>query len=444
MKRYIFIISFVIAMCACSKYDEVGPIAEVSDYSTKAKFEDNYQLNIQDLHAFINYLSKHEHYKGNTIQSWQAINHNGKTVFYAINFEHGWLVISSDKRGPIVLAKNEEGSFETEYKHDEVQSWFETMADQIVQRIEDPDSYYTNLSKVNIRNENLCLDFWRAINADQSFLKQVVSKESNKLELLSLSQVRDIPVTYESVDHIIDVYWSQREPFNLYCPLIAADSTRRCPAGCAPVAVAQTAYYLHSKINHPSSSPTWGNCSGWYGNYTQSFANFSSDTWSDMSESSDPSGYAALLIGYLGKEMQVNYTDTLTTTTFAKMHSIFGSHFGINYQTGNYDMDVVYSNLRSRLPVICAAYKLTSQGYVRHAFIIDGYESCIFMSRFEYADSTGNTKLVVTLSEPEMTDVRINWGLGTIGRNTYYAVTGTWMGFDNNKEIVYNFMSENK
>jgi hypothetical protein len=47
-------------------------------------------------------------------------------------------------------------------------------------------------------------------------------------------------------------------------------------------------------------------------------------------------------------------------------------------------------------------------------------------------------------SDPFVTDFRINWGMGTIGRNSTYAATGSWMGYDNNKKIIYKIKTENK
>lgn len=38
-----------------------------------------------------------------------------------------------------------------------------------------------------------------------------------------------------------------------------------------------------------------------------------------------------------------------------------------------------------------------------------------------YSDGTGNTFEHIVASDPFVTDFRINWGMGTIGRNSTYA-----------------------
>lgn len=448
MKKFLIFLSFpfILYDCSLQQKEMITPNNSASymgNVSTKADIKDNYQVTEQDLDAFVHYLSVHDSYKDNPVRSIEPYSINGKNAFYIINLENGWKIISSDKRGPIVLAQCEEGQYNVELSNEDERAWFETIACQIQYREEYPEEYYQTITPEGVENENKSLDFWLAINATPSFIqkhasnKQLLSREIT----LTPSRVYTVEVLYDSVDHLIPVYWHQNDPFNLYCPLISETSTQRCPAGCGPIAVAQTAYYLHyNNVYHPNNSPSTGSCFGWVGNYTQSFSNFSNTTWGNMSYSNDPYGYAALLIGYIGKETHTAYGAGSSFTLFSYVASIWGSHFGLHYQTGNYQEDIVYSEIQSGLPVICLAQS-TSGG---HFFILDGYNSYITETHYEYTLPSGNVVEQIVLSDPFLKEYRINWGWGSYGRTTTYSVSGSWLGYDSNKHIVYDFMSENK
>ena len=39
---------------------------------------------------------------------------------------------------------------------------------------------------------------------------------------------------------------------------------------------------------------------------------------------------------------------------------------------------------------------------------------------------------------------KTEWGRGAYGRNNFYALTGSWEGYDHERLMVYDFMTENK
>ena len=164
----------------------------------------------------------------------------GITAFYVVNLEKGWQIISSDKRGPIVLAESNDGNFNIDEITDEEKSWFNGIGEQIISRINAPEEYYSALSEEGYANERLSLQFWNDIRGVISDISMVVQDT----------------LQYESVDHLIPVCWHQNSPFNNYCPLVSQNSTYRCPAGCVAIAGAQTLYYLHYYFGHPVSSPS--------------------------------------------------------------------------------------------------------------------------------------------------------------------------------------------
>lgn len=404
-------------------------------------------LSDKDIESYINYLSLHDEYKDNKVESIKTFQHKGVTVFFIINFEQGWIVLSCDKRGPVVLAKSQIGQFDLDKAPDEEQSWFGSIANQIVDRLENPNDYYRRVSKQAIAKEIKCVDFWRAINADPLYLQEYYDAKGTTRSFgdWRLSRACDNVSDYEFVNHLIPVCWHQSSPFNAYCPLKAQDSTTRCPAGCAPVAVGQTLYYLHYYLHCPRKSPTTGSCIGWVGNYSQSFSDFESYTWDNMGYFTDSLGYAALLLGYLGKEMHLHYHPDSSGTDFQHLHSVFASDFGLHYLTDSLNFDTTYHNIKSGRPVICVGTKITASSNIyKHAFIIDGYLAVDFESQFEYTNPSGERLILTNQYEYIPTHFRINWGRGAYGRNNFYALTGSWEGYDHERLMVYDFMTENK
>lgn len=350
------------------------------------------------------------------------------------------MILSADRRGPIVIAHSDVGRFFMDQVCEEEKIWFENTANQIIFRINHPGEYYSVVSKDALKREKSCVSFWNVVNADTTFFS--TSLLGNRQGVLTNSYLKTI--IYESVNHLIPVFWHQGHPFNLYCPLKAQGDTARCPAGCAAVAVGQTLYYLHDTINCPQYSPSIGFCIGWAGNCSQSFPAFSDNTWDYMSDSTDTNGYAALLLGYLGKNMQMHYGPNASGTTLKKMYSVFGSCFGIHCDTLSYQLDVAYQSLRSRMPVICIGNKVTTSDTTAHAFIIDGYESCIIETHYEYTLPSGEINDIVAYSDTLPTHFRINWGQGSFGRNSLYSASGSWMDYDFNRKVICHFMTENK
>ena len=303
MKNIVLLFVALFTTCACINRVQDSIFLDNVDIITKSSETVLYQVTEKDLQSYVHYLSVHDGFKDNKVQSISSYIKDGHTVFYILNLNRGWRIISADKRGPVVLAKSNYGHFDIDSVCEEELSWFESLAGQILFRNEHPDVYYSSRTKKDLINENKSFDFWRAINGDKSLLEErlSLSKNKNRSDSLVLTLVQSNVVGYESVDHLIPVYWDQLSPFNRYCPLISQSDTIRCPAGCGPIAVAQVAYYIHHYMYGINYIPTTGSCIGWYQNYSQSFSNYDSFSWDQMSYSDDPNGYAAVFIGYLGR-----------------------------------------------------------------------------------------------------------------------------------------------
>lgn len=444
VNRCVLLLTILLVFVSCSSFGMQDEMVcyEVSSSTKSGELVNPNLLTYADITAYCHYLSIHESTKSKVILDISPVVRKGVTVYYVINFDKGWRLLSADKRGPIVLAESEEGQFNQDEVNEEEGAWLDAISDQIISRItrESETGPYDN--ETITEKEQKCLDFWSAITCEKSFL---LARSDSKLsqhryDSLYLTNAYDVVIEYESVDHLIPVYWHQDAPFNTYCPLISENSSTRCPAGCVALSASQTLYYLHYHMGSPNNSPSSGSCTGWIGNYTQTFSNFISTTWDNMEYSTDTNGYAALLIGYMGKMLNMNYGPTGSSAFTSDIPFVFGSCFGINSTYSYFNSNTAYNCIASGYPVICRA----SSSGGGHSFIIDGYVTSVTETHYEYTLPSGQIAQEVVLSSPYLTAFRINWGWGLYGRNATYQPDGTWLGFDNSRSMVYNFMTENK
>ena len=437
------ILLFIFCVFACTNYskDELLESIVSPSAATKAVEAETYAVTQFDIDSYINYMSRCHEEDGLIVRSISPIERDGRIVCYVVNYDDGWQIVSADKRGPIVLAECDSGSFSWGDANDEEAAWLECTTTQILDRIVSPDVYYSKLSETGKKKEDNCMLFWQTITScpfSATKASQDSPAKTRSFEVDSLLQFFHLTLTQESIYHLIPTYWHQQDPFNDYCPFISDSSSVRCPAGCVALSASQTLYYLHNKLQLPLLSPTSGLCTGWYGNYTQTFGALSSAVWENMSYSTDPDGYAALLIGYAGKALNMNYGPTGSSAYTSHIPAFFNNYFGIGSTYGTYDEDLVYDSIHNEYPVICRA----SSSAGGHSFIIDGVRVTVPEDHYIYLLPSGETYEFTIVLDPVL-QWRINWGWGTTGRNALYASGGSWLGFDNNRNIVYGFHSNN-
>ena len=331
---------------------------------------DSYFINEEDIDNYISFkkLEKSPVFENNDIEEIIPIKWNDATCLYVLDFEKGYEILSADKRSPIPLVYDREGNFE--FPSDEsplgfhINSltedvWFSLYNNDV---LDEPD-YET---RSNMESSML---FWALVNSDlNAFQNQgVQTKAGNDTIILNpdeghweLVNVSYYDSVYDTVGHFVPTWWTQDAPFNNYCPKDSLTSLTRCPAGGVAVAAAQVLNYLHYKLGVPDRSPSYGSCTGYVYNNTvnQYFGSFSAATWAGMQPSSDPSGYAAMLIGDVGKKIHMNYgTKRSTANTLDLRDSVFHP-YGIQCANhNNYSGSFLKANLENRFPVICTGQR---------------------------------------------------------------------------------------
>ena len=207
---------------------------------------------------------------------------------------------------------------------------------------------------------------------------------------------------------------------------------------------------------------TSGLCNGYESNYTFTFANMSSSAWDNMaltSEdiSSERRHQSAILMGWMGNELQMGYSSSGSAANTEDIQSIY-SNLNISSQYESYDKSVVWRSLKRNMPVIVRAnatkdYVLGIPFYKDgHAWIIDGYYTVESRYQYYYKWTSKTDNHLYEYGEikseyvVENTDyILMNWGYDGDGDRSLYYPGGDWretvndMTYQYKKKMLHNF-----
>lgn len=385
------------------------------------------------------------------------IGDNADTLMYIINFGEGdgWKIISADCRTPAIIAESEAGTFTLASENQSVRLWMDCIAQDL---------------SVIRHSENEALIFSRdQIAANMAFWGRSdvrsLDPEPQDDGIWVVSTTSE-EIIVEEVDHLTPP-WYQHQPYNLYCPLKSNSSTERAPAGCVAVAGAEMLYYLHNHLGVPATMVSEGYCYGNINSFTRSFYSANTSIWTSMSSSYPPtfdSGNAvALMIGHIGALTGMHYNNSYSWTLPANLRTEVFGPMGISCSHGNYNADIVKSNLNNSLPVIVTATDLAIPvDFDIHCFIIDGYRKSYTKYRHLHSfipndpsiipdPETHGDYVTYTYSSTDITAIKINWGWSSQwGDNPlndgWYTLTDGWQvtnggvyNYNHNRKIIYGF-----
>ena len=440
---------------------------------TKALENDSNPYLIQEK-DLLNYIS----FKGNKGDEFTGdykitpISWNGVTCLYAIEYKKGYEILSADKRSPVPLIKDNAGYFEYPTENSPLGFHIYTLAEDVWfslyknDLLDEPDKE----TKDNIESSLL---FWKLINADfntiisrsenntkTTYDPSILDPEKGHWEQTNVSFQMEI---YDTVDHFVPTWWTQNHPYNRYCPYYSKNSTSRCPAGCVAIAGSQVLNYLHHKLGIPDKSPSYGYCSGYVNDSSvvQYFDLFSGYTWEEMRPSSDPKGYAAMLIGDVGQKVKMSYRADSSGAYTEDLKEYVFKPYGIDCDNFSYySGSFLKGNLERGIPVICAGHReeISSTGevtYKGHAFIVDSYirvqEKATFYYEWIFDDPESDpgypiTKTSVAYYTPYIIFYQMNWGYGYSSNynNVWCNMNGTWQygtrtPYTHYRKMVCNF-----
>jgi len=450
-KHYINIIILFLIFVSCSQMQmELQEVDNEHPLLTKGEIVsvDDYMVDEGDISNYIHSILVCENNDLGGSLSSNAYEYDGEVAFYILNFENGWQIISSDKRGPILLASGRESYLSIEEINPATRMWLDILADDIAYRRRFPEEYYSKAPDDIYDKEQYCLNTWSAINSEPEYvISEGISTKGGRdhpllptghYELVSTYYTYDF---YEDTGHLITWPWHQGDPFNRYCPY-KYDYSDRCPAGCLSIAAGQILYYSHYKIGRPVSSPSSGYCVGDEYNYNSNFSDFA-NTWDLMNNTND---YVGLFVGNLGRWLGTIYHSNGSSAFSFDIPDVFSDYFGIDctYQNG-FDADTVFTSLQAGWPVIFSGQRLDGILLSGHSFLIDGYVSYVQTTHYCYEwvpdpIILGNPNSInaevpsfpepyetTSISSPYLYSLRLRWGYADPFEETAtYSTDGIW------------------
>ena len=424
---------------------------------------DAYIVKEGDIDNYISFkkLRRNTGLESNDVKDIVPIVWNDITCLYVIQFEKGFDIISADKRSPVPIATSDTGDYIEFNDPDGIGGHLETMAEQVWFSL---NEYLGSPSPEAAEYINNSLNFWSLINGDVKTEQPTKSPVSGRWILIDVSSEEEV---YDSIPHLTTTTWYQRGTYNDYCPqdMDTAGVVVACPAGCVAIAGAQMLYYLHNKLGVPTTSPASGLCTGYVFDNTaqQSFWNYSSYTWENMNPTRCSYGtdvYAALLVGDVGKKVNMNYSWSGSGAYMEDLVSYVFAPYGISstYYNG-YSSSIIVSSLSDGYPVVCGGRRLVNNtDKVGHCFLIDGYKRFRTKTTYTYEWAPDEPypytprnypvdpiRTEITYSTPHISYYCMNWGqYDTDPNDVWCSLDGIWQ-YDTitpyiyNRKMIYNY-----
>ena len=275
----------------------------------------------------------------------------------------------------------------------------------------------------------------------------------------------------DEIDHLTP-HWSQRYPYNEFCPFASNGHGGHARAGCTAVAGANVLYYLHNKIGLPATMVSQAIYDE--GDNEWLFHSPSSSVWSAMDTLSvyGLNYYnlpESIMIGHVGKMIGTHYGGNYSWAWFSNLKSNLFSPYGISCSQGDYDEAIVASSLLNLMPVIITASNLLIPiDFDIHVFVADAYRRTQIKythrhhwvgpipspdpeAGFIILDGEYDDYYTFTYSSPQVTSIKFNWGWPeqwndyeqfgadySVLNNGWYSLTDGWVIDDGNHTYDYN------
>lgn len=269
----------------------------------------------------------------------------GLELFYVLNYENGFVIVSADDNAPPILGYSTNNRFYGGDLPPQMTSWLQNYARQIYFIIEN-----------NILGEQLTKNQWKKYNCKpQNFIATKSSKEV--LPLLGT------------------IAWHQNADWNSFCPIDGAGPGGHVYAGCVATAIGQIMKYWE----FPSSGT--GSHSYTDDLYGEQSADFESTNynWEAMSNTAATDETAKLLY-HIGVALEMDYGINGSSTNTSDGQYILRAYFKYKSSTTyirkfNYSeaewADVMKNQLDNNRPIL---YRGDNDDGSGHAFVLDGYD----------------------------------------------------------------------
>lgn len=364
MKKILFTLLGCMVLSSCTNEVEqmVTNREEMHDVLSVIE-EENSNVTLTDIQAYMD--------KGSVIASRnggdgdiEVITYQNDTVMYLLKYADGWEMMPSDKRFPLRVAYNDEGTLDYTNMHDAQRAWFESMAEEI-----------HVMKKQGKGIENEYCKVWNALTKKSKKKDKSISRGNNG-EWIYHNTREESTITEKP--HLITTAWHQGvtgplqfvEAYNIFCP-IQSNGLYNKPAGCTAVAGGQVLFYFYKQGWSLAGIPNVATPNSNMSEY--SYTEPTNAVWNYVQL-----GYTnaiAKLLGHIGFLSNMTYYDDKSEATLAQLTDAL-LHYGVDGTLqDSWDITKMRNNLSSNLPVIVSMagvdnkYKRTA-----HSLIVDGYK----------------------------------------------------------------------
>ena len=425
-------------------YEEDGLVPSVETRAETYKgqaLDQEYFVTAEDLENFVKYrrsASKRSDLAVKEVKSYGF--DSSQTLFYILNYDQGWEVVSADKRVQPTLAHGDSGEFTMECDNEAMKFWMNMLADGILHKRQTYGEPITSAA-LSVKEADY-VGFWGLIGDEnqQSFLDNYSTKGTYAYV-----------VETESI-HRTDIYgqrleteWGQNYPWNAFCPYTNYSYNEYAPAGCVAVAGAQAIYYLRNHFPMDNATaPLVAVCTGIIDSYFRTFDNFSTAAWTYMATTKDDRTlqnrlFSARFIAYIGKLVGVDYGEDSSTAYTTDLPERVFEHFGISsILTEEFDIDIIRQNTAMNLPIVIKGEDAMLFGD-GHSRIIDQHSRDVvdnikyyaifsspqteeYISTLDKSDATRRQITTTVISE----SLHMNWGWGGNGNGWFAAIPDDW------------------
>lgn len=448
-------------------------------FSTRAEAFDGVELDSeyfvaeQDLESYLNYKQKHSGKKIN-IKNYSAYGFdNSHTLFYVINYDKGWEVVSADKRTQPTLAYGDDErtfSMGADNTNEAEKLWMDMLASDVLQKRQRGKGARTSdTEEIANDEERAYVNYWNHISntaISRGFIEgPVLPGDSMSGYTYAVGSVIDtVSVQYGP---FLQTHWGQEYPWNLKCP-DCMGSNNKAPAGCVAVAGGQLLYYLQQKYGARFPIPMSCTVIGDTDSHQYTFSNtLTSAIWGAMALTADehdpgwsdgPTQLVATALAWIGDRIEMDYGDYYSLAFSNNLMNNVFSHLGVDWQYHEgYDLTILMDKLcEDKQPIYVEASQQPNA--FGHAWIVDGYQGI----------QTTTTTYYVTVSSPmtqEMIDflydiedgrpgtpvvtlsglVHFNWGQNGVNDGYYGVLPEEWdpeefePSYQYDVDIYYNF-----
>ena len=456
----VFVVAILFGCLNTHNYSHFGNDNHVTKGYSKSVFHKEFYITHSDLQNYVKFRQLEGKSKGVEVvlTSISSIRFDTLPCLYVIQYREGFEIISADKRSPVPIAMNSQGTYTDCEDKDGLGGHLSLVASEIWLSLND---YLPVAQEEEQHRINSSLDFWKCISADSTrILKGNRGRIPNGFwEMVEVDSEEEV---FDSIPHLTTTLWHQNSLYNYYCPEDKDTNNiiRRCPAGCVAIAGAQMLYYLHNKDGVPTTSPHSGYCTGYVfdNSYFHVFWNYSSATWDLMESPYVVDTCEALLIGDIGKRLNMDYSwDGSGAPVEDLVASVFAPYGWNSIFLDEYNSSIIVCSLQEGYPVVCAGYRINrGVDKIGHAFLVDRYKRTRTRTRVTWRwvsleDDPGASTILLPpddefiYSSPHITYYGMNWGQGNLSaNNTWCTLSGVWQygalpPYCYNRSLIYGF-----